>query len=256
MGHIGQKVLNKLSKAVTDVEYLRKDSQAEHICEICAEANLTSKIKKSSGDQASTYLESVSSDICGPISPTTSSKKAYFATFVDQATKWLEVRLLHTKDDVIQAIKDFITFEEKQSGQFVKRFHADNAREFIAGTLKDYYVQKGINSTYSAPYTPQQNGAAERINRTLINKVRAMLTQSKLPRKYWGEAVLAAGYLYNRTPHSAINFTTPFEAKFGKTPDLSNIYVWGSPVWKKLPNTTKLAPRAEKHYLIGYGSNQ
>ena len=139
MGHINQKTLRKLSKIITDVKYSRKDSQAKHICEICAEANLTSKIKKSSNDQTSIYLKSVFSDICGPISSITFFKKAYFAIFVDQAIKWLEIRLLHTKNDVIQAIKNFITFDKKQSGQFVKKFHADNAREFIAGTLKDYY---------------------------------------------------------------------------------------------------------------------
>ena len=257
MGHIEQKALNKLSKAVTGVEYSRKDSPAaKHLCEICAETNLTSKIKKTSGDQASTYLKSVFSDICDSISSATFFKKTYFATFVNQVTKWLKVRLLYTKNDVIQAIKNFIIFEKKQSGQFVKKFHVDNVRKFIANTLKNYYVQKNINSTYSTPYTPQQNGVAERINRILINKVRAMLTQSKLSRKYWSEAVLAADYFYNRTPHSTINFTISFEIKFGKTPDLSNIYVWGSSVWKKLFNIIKLTFQAEKHYLIDYDFNQ
>ena len=83
-----------------------------------------------------------------------------------------------------------------------------------------------------------------------------MLTQSKLSRKYWSEAVLATNYFYNWTSHSVINFTTPFEVKFGKIPDLNNIYIWRSSVWKKLPNTTKLAFQVEKHYLINYDSNQ
>ena len=75
------------------------------------------------------------------------------------------------------------------------------------------------------PYISQQNDVAERINQTLINKIKTMLTQSKLSRKYWGETVLAADYFYNRTLHSVINFTTSFKTKFGKTPDLNNIYV-------------------------------
>ena len=133
-----------------------------------------------------------------------------FCNFVDQTTKRLEVRFLHIKNDVIQIIQNLIIFEKNQLDQFVKRFPADNVKEFIANILKNYYVQKNISSTYSTPYTPQPNGAAERINRTLINKIRTMFTQSKLPRKYWNEAVLAADYFYNRTPHSIFNFTIPF----------------------------------------------
>ena len=83
-----------------------------------------------------------------------------------------------------------------------------------------------------------------------------MLIQTKLPNKFWKKAVLAANYLYNRTSHSALDFKSSYERRYGDTPDLSNIYVWGSPVWKKIPKGKKLNSRAEKHYIIGYGSNQ
>ena len=245
MGHIDQKVFNKLSKTITDVKYSRKDFQTEHICEIYAKTNLISKIKKFSDDQTIIYLKNVFLDICDSISLTTFFKKIYFATFVNQIIKWLKIRFLHIKNNVIQIIKNFITFEKTQLNQFIKKFHADNVRKFIANILKNYYVQKNINSTYSASYTSQQNDAAERINRTLINKVKTMLTQSKLPRKYWNEAVLTASYFYNWISHLAINFTTPFETKFGKISDLNNIYVWESSVWKKFFNITKLTSQAE-----------
>ena len=201
-------------------------------------------------------FEKCFSDICDFISLITFLKKTYFAIFVDQITKWLEIHLLHTKNNIIQIIKNFIIFEKKKFNQFVKRFHADNAKKFIANTLKNYYVQKNINSTYSAFYIFQQTDAAKRIHWILINKIRIMLTQSKLPRKYWDEAVLIANYFYNRILHSTINFITSFEIKFGKTPDLNNVYVWRSPIWKKFPNITKLTPQIEKHYLIGYYFNQ
>ena len=230
MRHINQKILSKLSKTVTNIKYSYKDSSTNHVCKICAKINLISKIKKFSNNQINIYLKNVFSNICDPINSTTFFKKVYFAIFVNQIIKWLKIRLLHTKNDVIQIIKNFIIFEKKQSDQFVKKFHTDNIKKFIVNTLKNYYAQKDINSIYSASYTSQQNDAAERINQTLINKVRIMLTQSKLPRKYWGEAVLIADYFYNKTFHSTINFTTSFEVKFGKIPDLNNIYVWKSSV--------------------------
>ena len=88
------------------------------------------------------------------------------------------------KNNVIQIIKNFIIFEKKQLNQFVKKFHADNVKQFIVNILKNYYVQKNINSIYLTPYIPQQNDVAERINRILIKKIKIMLTQSKLSRKY------------------------------------------------------------------------
>jgi hypothetical protein len=79
-----------------------------------------------------------------------------------------------------------------------------------------------------------------------------------LPLYLWGEAVLAATYLYNRTPHSSINFKTPYELKYNTKPDISNIRVWGSLTYYKNKgnNIKKLEPRANKGYLIGYGQNQ
>ena len=106
------------------------------------------------------------------------------------------------------------------------------------------------------PYTSHQNDVAEKINWILINKIKIMLTQSKLSRKYWSETVLITNYFYNWIFYSVINFIISFETKFGKISDLNNIYVWKSSVWKKFFNTTKLTFQTEKHYLINYGSNQ
>ena len=98
MRHINQKALSKLPKTITGVKYSRKDfPTTKHLCEICAEANLTSKIKKFSNDQTSIYLKSVFSDICDSISSATFFKKTYFTIFVNQIIKWLKIHLLHTK---------------------------------------------------------------------------------------------------------------------------------------------------------------
>ena len=86
-----------------------------------------------------------------------------------------------------------------------------------------------------------------------------MLYQSGLAKRYWGEALNAAVYIYNRTPHSGLEgFKTPYEAKYDKKPDISNIRTWGSIAYKRQPPLTisKLDPRAIKHVLVGYGSNQ
>jgi hypothetical protein len=116
----------------------------------------------------------------------------------------------------------------------------------------------GKHVRYSTPYTPEQNGAAEIINRVLFNKVRALLISSNLPSNLWGEALLTATYLYNRTPNSSINFKTPYYLKYNIVPNLDNIKIFGSLAYYKEPNAfiKKLDSKATPYYLVGFiGSN-
>jgi hypothetical protein len=86
-----------------------------------------------------------------------------------------------------------------------------------------------------------------------MNKVRALLITSGLPKFLWGEAAISATYLYNRTPNSSLSeYRTPYELKLGEKPNIANIRVWGSIAYKKEPKTSKLAPKATPHILIGY----
>ena len=123
------------------------------------------------------------------------------------------------------AYKTWKTKEETQSGLKVKQFHADNAAEYKSDGFTELHTKNETIATFSAPYTPAQNGRAERINRTIVEKTRALLFQAKLPKTYWGEAVKAAEYLYNRTPHLALKNMTLFKLKYDQKPDISNIRV-------------------------------
>ena len=177
-------------------------------------------------------------------------------TFLDAATGYLDVILLRDRSNASVAVESFINKAENTSSYTLKRLHCDN--EFKTRDIEDLALKKGFVITTSAPYTPEQKGAGERINRTLFNKVRALLTGSNLALKYWNEALLSAVHLYNRTPHSSYAFRTPYEVRFNKKPNLGHIKTWGSLVYKKEPKELigKLDPRATAHYLIGYGSNQ
>lgn len=258
LGHIGQKAVYKLPDSIDNFKGLSSDNSIDK-CTICPQAKITKSVSKKPIEKPENYLELVYSDIGGPIKPLTPNKNRYYITFLDAATKWLEVYLIAKKAEAVNKINAFINIEENNSSpNRVKRFHSDNAREYLIPDINKLCEAKGIKHTTSAPYSPEQNGSAERVNRTLFNKVRALLIQSNIASKYWGEALIASVYLYNRTPHSAIDYKTPFEARYNKKPDLSNIKIWGSLAYKREPieALSKLDKRARPLYLIGYGSNQ
>ena len=255
MGHIGSKALEQLPKTTQGCDLTGEMDT----CEICIQSKATAKISREPSQRASKYLEVVHSDIWGPIKPLTWSKGRYFISFIDDYSRWAEVALLTGKDNTYTEFLNWINREERQTDYNLKRFHTDNAKEYKAQQLEQLIKDKGIIHTYSAPYAHEQNGLAEIFNRTILSKVRAMLLQSQVSHRYWGEALISAVYIYNRTPHSGLNgFITPYEARYSKPPDISNIKIWGSKAYKRLPleGLNKLQPRATLGVIIGYGPNQ
>ena len=108
----------------------------------------------------------------------------------------------------------------------------------------------------TVPKTPEQNGVAERQNRTLVESVRAMLTQAKLPKKFWVEALNTAVYLRNRSPTKAVNHATPFEAWIGNKPDVSHLHSFGCTAYAHIPKDErkKLDSKTRKCIFLGYGT--
>ena len=81
----------------------------------------------------------------------------------------------------------------------------------MSNKFEDYLKKEGIRHEYTIPMTPEQNGVSERMNRTLVEKVRSMLIDSKLHQCFWAEALSTALYLLNRSPTKSLNNKTPFE---------------------------------------------
>jgi hypothetical protein len=115
---------------------------------------------------------------------------------------------------------------------------------------------EGITHEVIPPYTPQQNGSAERRNRTIMNMVRCMLKSKHLPKELWGEAVSTATYILNRCPTKRLNGTTPEEAWSGSKPNVEHLKVFGSIAYKHVPDQLrkKLDDKSETMILIGYHS--
>ena len=114
--------------------------------------------------------------------------------------------------------------------------------------------EKGISHEFTVPYCPQQNGVAERMNRTIMERARSMLYQVKLPLDFWAEACSRAVYLHNRSPTTALKDETPFERLFGRRPDISHLRVFGCVSYVHVPDgqRRKLDAKACKSIFVGY----
>ncbi len=147
---------------------------------------------------------------------------------------------------------------EKSSGRKVKTLRSDNGGEYTSTEFTEYLSKEGIKHEFTIPHTPQQNGIAERLNRTLIEGVRTMLTDSKLPRKFWAETLSTCVYLRNRSPTKSVGRMTPYEAWNETKPNVSALRVFGCSAYAHVPKVQrrKLDLKSRKCVMLGYGSNQ
>ena len=105
-------------------------------------------------------------------------------------------------------------------GHRVKVLHTNNGGEFTSDEFKNYLKKEGIVHQLTITKCPEQNGVAERFNRTLVEMVRSMLADSELPKTFWPEALTTAIYLRNRSPTKPVEGKTPYEATYGEKPKL------------------------------------
>ncbi|KAH9650291.1 hypothetical protein KPL70_026321 [Citrus sinensis] len=155
------------------------------------------------------------------------------------------------KQGVFGKFREWKSLVENQTGLKVKKLRTDNGLEFCNQELDSYCADHGIARHRTVRLTPQQNGLAERMNRTLMDRVRSMMIQSQLPKGLWAETLLTASYLVNLRPSAALDFKTPFEKWHGKPADYGSLKVFGCPAYAHV-SQGKLAPRALKGKFIGY----
>jgi transposase InsO family protein len=222
-------------------------------CESCVYAKATRKpiAKERAGDRATEFGGEVHTDLWGPAPVETLGGRRYYISFTNDKTRLTYLHLLCQKSEAFTAYKDFEAWCQTQHNARVKTLHSDRGGEYLGKEFVMHLKAAGTKQKLTVHDTPQHNGIAERLNRMLLEKVRAMLHDSGLPRALWGEAVRHAVWLKNRTPTKALDGGTPFEAATGKKPDLSRARVWGSRVWVRVEASTKLGGRVEEGRWVG-----
>ena len=179
-----------------------------HKCEICVVSKLTRTYFQSI-ERSSEPLELIHSDICDLKFIQMREGKKYFLTLIDDCTRYCYVYLLRSKDEALEMFQHFKNEVENQLDRKIKVIRSDRGGEYKA-PFGDFCSQNGIIHQTTAPYSPQQNGVAERKNKTLKEMVNALLLSFGLPQNLWGEAVIFANYILNRIPQKKTN-KSPYE---------------------------------------------
>ena len=257
-GHLGYDNLARAVGMVTGIHTSVEEIQAAAdgvagLCEPCVLGKQHRSPFKKSATAATRPLELVHTDVCGPLPVTSLGGNNYFVTLLDDYSKLSVVRPLARKSDAAAAVQSTLTFLENQAGYQTKKLRCDNGSEFINQELKKFCTSKGIKLETTVRYTPEQNGAAERLNRTLMDKVRPMLSGAGLPKHLWAEAVVTACYVRNRSPVTGRD-RTPYELFFGSKPDVSHLRTFGARAYALTPKQlrNKLEDTSEPGRFIGY----
>lgn len=257
LGHISK---DRVQRLVKEDLLPSLDYDDEPICVDCVRGKLT-KTRKKTAIRSSGALEIIHTDISGPYQATMCGNK-YFITFIDDYSRYGYVYLIKEKSDALEKFKIFKLEVEKQLDKTVKIVRSDRGGEYYGkhgdsgqqmGSFAKFLENCGIVPQYTMPYSPEQNGVAERRNRTLMDMVRSMMNNFNLPSYLWGEALKTAMYILNRVPSKSVP-KTPFEHWIGRKPSLNHFRVWGCPAEVRLfnPSEKKIDPRTVRCYFIGY----
>ncbi|KAJ0534271.1 putative RNA-directed DNA polymerase [Helianthus annuus] len=190
----------------------------------------------------------------GQISKPSTTRANYFLTIVDDFSRAVWVYLIKHKSEASDCLMNFYKMVKTQFGKAIKKIRCDNGGEFVSNRMTSFYTQEGILLETTCPHTPQQNGVVERKHRHLLETTRALMFQASLPKKFWGECVLAASYIINCLPSKVTSNKTPYEIMFREKPDYSRMRILGclAYYWSTETNGDKFEFRGRPGVFLGY----
>lgn len=226
----------------------------EFDCDGCAYGKLHRLSFEHREEKSTKCGEIVHADVCGPISETSLSGARYFLLLKDDYSHFRTVYFLKQKSEVLNNLKTFINWSEKQSGHSIEVFRSDNGTEFTNKEVKQLLNDNGIEHQRTVPYTPEQNGCAEREMRTIMEAARTMIHAKGLTLKLWAEAVNSAVYIINRTGTSSVKHKTPYELWYGKPASFEHFRTFGCELYVHIAKESrrKLDAKARKCLFVGY----
>ena len=235
---------------------LNSRANPDLVCEACKAGKMHADPFPISHSKTSIPLQLVHSDLHGPLKVSTHQGYRYWVSFIDDFSHFKATYLLKHKSETLNAFKQFKAWAENVTSQRLGTLRDDKGGEYMSKEFDTFCIDNGIQRQHTARNRPQQNGVAERGNRTMEEGVVSILFQSGMPTSFWGEALAAFIHVSNRASISVSSDKTPFEAFYGSKPDLSRLRVWGCTAYVLIQRDKRplgsLGSHMEKCTFIGY----
>jgi hypothetical protein len=240
-------VLPYICKAVNGLLELKVDQ--EGICNGCAQGkNIKNPFPKRDSKQKKHWNSSIQMCVA----------ECHHPPLMGMYTMYHSLMIILIKDldifEVFNKIREFKALIKNLSERKIKILRSDNGGEYTSKEFVSFCRDVGIKRELTTPYNPQQNGVAERKNRTIMEAVKTMIHDQDLSMCLWAEAAMAVVYVQNRLSHSTLGFKTPEEMFTGKKPEVSHLKIFGCPVFVHIPKEkrNKLEPSGKKGIFVGY----
>jgi transposase InsO family protein len=255
LGHINAQSLMKMKTTVDGIVFNERDDESIKNCAVCAEGKQHALPFGKSTRKSTRVLELVHSDVCEVETQSMANSK-YFITFIDDYSRKIFVYFLVKKSQAFDKFCEFKSAVENTTGKKISCLRTDNGGEYMSTVFEDFLTKNGIRHETTIPHTPEQNGVAERANRTIIEKAKCLLFDSGLPKRMWAEAVNHAVFLINHS-FSSVHQKTPNELFFNKRVDISQLKLFGCEVMVMIQKNkrSKLDKNSEKLVFVGMDNN-
>jgi len=253
LGHVAQgAVLHAVKTGLIEGVELNSTSAPE-FCEACTKAKAARQpFPKETQNRARTYGELIHTDLWGPAQTESVAGHLYYISFTDDFSRESKVTFLKLKSEALSAFKDYEAELHCQDPRVkIRRIRSDRGGEYLSAEFDKYLKDRGIKRQLTVHHSPQQNGVAERLNRTLVEHACAMLLGRNKPKYLWAEAINYSTWLKNRFPSSAIPGKTPYELINKSKPNLAMAHEFGAPVYVHVTTGEKLEARAEAAVFVG-----
>ena len=254
LAHVSPKIIQFMADNKI-VEGIHIKNALTEKCEPCG----LSKIKRASHPSSNTSINSkpgqiLHFDTVGKIPESSMSGNIYFVLCKNACSAYRQVFFTKTKSEIPHLVKLTINQVPVQTGNEVLQIHTDQGSEFLNSDLAQFCKTKGIKHITSAAYTPEQNGMIERDIRTISEAAKTIRLATKLPRKYWAEAINTSVYILNRIINSNDRYHTPYELWTGTKPNFNNIHRFGELAIVRTPERErdKLDPKGRRMIFVGY----
>ncbi|KAJ9544847.1 hypothetical protein OSB04_024554 [Centaurea solstitialis] len=249
---LNQLCINNLVIGLPDLRYTKVS-----LCSACEKGKQTrASFKSKQISSISSPLQLLHMDLFGPVNVQSIAGKKYTLVIVDEYSRYTWVFFLRSKSDAPEEIILFVRKMERLNNLTVRSIRSDHGTEFKNSTLETFFDQKGISQNFSSVRTPQQNGVAERRNRTLIEAARSMLSEANLATQFWAEAVNTACYTQNRSLIVKRFRRTPYELFRNRKPSIEHLHIFGCVCYilNNKDNIGKFDSKSDDGIFLGYSS--